>query len=79
MTFLSKAAIDLGVPTRLGLRRLIHPVSNTRNIGKRDLVRNDTLADIKIDPETYTVRVNGEVATCEPATRLPLAQGYYFV
>jgi urease subunit alpha len=79
VTFMSKAAIDLGVPAKLGLQRQIHAVSKTRAISKRDMVRNDTLADITIDPETYEVRVNGEIATCEPASKLPLTQAYYCV
>jgi urease alpha subunit len=58
---------------------MVHPVSHCRSATKRDLVRNGTLADISIDPETYSVRVDGQVATSEPATRLPLAQAYYIV
>jgi urease subunit alpha len=79
VTLMSKAAIERGVPQKLGLRRQVHPVSRCRAIGKRDLVRNGTLARISIDPETYQVRVDGEIATCEPARRLPLSQAYYIV
>ena len=79
VTLLSKAAIERGVPQELGLRRQVHPVSRCRAIGKRDLVRNGTLAQISVDPETYQVRVDGQIATCEPAQRLPLSQAYYIV
>lgn len=79
VTLMSKAAVDLGVPARLGLQRQIHAVGRTRAIGKRDMVRNSTLAKITIDPETYVVKIDGEIATCEPASKLPLAQSYYCV
>lgn len=79
VTFMSRAALDAGVPDRLGLRRRMHAVSRCRTVTKRDLVRNNRLAEITIDPETYTVKVDGEVATCEPAVRLPLSQSYYLV
>jgi urease subunit alpha len=79
VTFMSKAAVELGVPGKLGLQRQIHAVGKCRAISKHDMVRNSTLADITVDPETYVVKVDGEVATCEPAKRLPLAQSYYVV
>lgn len=79
LTLMSQAAVAGGVPERLGLQRRVHAVGRCRGIAKRDLVRNDTLAEITVDPETYQVRVDGEVATCEPASRLPLAQAYYLV
>ena len=79
VTFLSQAAVAHGVAERLGLQRRIYGVANCRSVTKRDMVRNATLADIRVDPETYVVTVDGEVATCEPATRLPLTQAYYFV
>jgi len=52
-------------------------VRNTRNIGKADMVYNDKLPKIEVDPETYTVKADGELLTCEPATELPLAQRYF--
>ena len=58
-------------------KKLIRPVSNTRNISKRDMVLNDCLPDIEIDPETYTVTADGEVLHCEPADLLPMAQRYF--
>jgi urease subunit alpha len=79
VNFMSRASIDLGVPERLGLARRCVPVGNCRSIGKRDLVRNAATPRIDVDPETYEVRVDGELATCEPAERLPLTQLFYIV
>ena len=53
------------------------PVENTRNISKKDMIFNDFCPDISVDPETYEVKANGEILTCEPATELPLAQRYF--
>jgi urease subunit alpha len=78
VTFLSKAAIEDGVPQRLGLRRMIAPVENTRGgIGKRSMILNDATPLIEVDPETYEVRADGVLLTCEPATVLPMAQRYF--
>ncbi|ACL38391.1 urease, alpha subunit [Pseudarthrobacter chlorophenolicus A6] len=77
ITFLSKAAIDAGVPEELGLEKLIRPVSGIRNLTKADLKYNDATPDIQVDPETYQVTVDGEDVTCEPADVLPMAQRYF--
>jgi urease subunit alpha len=77
ITFVSQAAIEGGVKERLGLSRAVLPVINTRNIGKASMKLNDAAPDIRVDPETYEVRANGELLTCEPATELPLAQRYF--
>ena len=77
VTFVSQAAIDGGVKDRLGLSRTVLPVINTRNIGKASMKLNDACPDIRVDPETYEVRADGELLTCEPATELPLAQRYF--
>ena len=77
LTFVSQAGIANGVPTRLGLGRRIETVKNCRNIGKRDMVLNDALPTIEVDPETYEVRADGELLRCEPAAVLPLAQRYF--
>ncbi len=76
-TFTSKAAIDFGVPKKLGLEKTCLPVQRCRNITKQNMVLNDRTPKIDIDPETYEVRVDGEIATVEPAKRLSLAQLYY--
>jgi urease subunit alpha len=76
LTFMSQAAIDAGVPGRIGLRKPAAAPRGTRALTKRDLILNDTLPAISVDPETYRVEVNGELCTCEPMTRVPLGQLY---
>ncbi|MFO0986994.1 MAG: urease subunit alpha [Alphaproteobacteria bacterium] len=75
--FLSQAGLDRGVPKRLGLTRPCLPVKNTRRIGKKDMVHNALMPKMEVDPETYEVRANGELLTCEPAKVLPMAQRYF--
>jgi urease subunit alpha len=79
LTFMSKASIDAGVPRELGLRRRPVAVANTRKLGKRDMLRNDATPRIEVNPDTYEVRVDGELATCPPAQTLPLAQRYFLI
>jgi urease subunit alpha len=75
-TFVSQASLDRkGLPG--SLRRTVLPVRNTRRIGKRDMVLNDALPSIEIDPERYTVTIDGERIEPRPATSLPLAQRYF--
>ncbi len=75
--FLSQVSLDQNIPSRLGLDRLCLPVKATRNLTKRDLKVNDALPVIEVDPETYQVRADGVLLTCEPATVLPMAQRYF--
>jgi urease subunit alpha len=77
ITFLPQAAIDDGVPATLGLRRRIRAVSGCRDVRKQDLVLNAETPDIRVDPQTYRVEVDGVEATCEPVTELPMAQRYF--
>ena len=77
ITFLSKAAIEAGVPAELGLERVIRPVHGIRTIGKKDMKFNSETPDLQVDPETYKVMVDGVEATCEPADVLPMAQRYF--
>ena len=77
LTFVSQAALDRDIPTQLKLQKHSVAVSGTRNISKRDLKLNDALPQIDVDPETYEVRADGELLTCEPATVLPMAQRYF--
>ncbi|HET7480107.1 MAG TPA: urease subunit alpha [Rubrobacteraceae bacterium] len=77
LTFVSGYAAENGLRESLGLKKQLTPVRNTRALGKTDLIHNDLLPDIEVDPETYEVRVDGEVITCEPAAELPLAQRYF--
>ena len=78
ITFLSGVALEADVPGKLGLRRMVSKVRDTRGgIGKRSMVHNDATPLIEVDPETYEVRADGVVLTCEPATVLPMAQRYF--
>jgi len=77
ITFVSQVSIDNGTIESYKLDRKILPVKNCRNIGKKDLIHNDQSPEIKVDPETYRVYVDGEHITCEPVSELPLAQRYY--
>jgi urease subunit alpha len=77
LTFVSRAALAADVPGRLGLGRRAVAVSRCRTIGKRDMVHNDALPRIEVDAETYQVRADGELLTCEPARVLPMAQRYF--
>ena len=77
ITFVSGAALEADVGGRLGLQRIISAVRNTRNIGKADMIHNNALPHIEVDPETYEVRADGVLLTCEPATILPMAQRYF--
>lgn len=78
-TFMSKISIEKGVPEMLGLKSQIYPVTRTRTIGKKDMVRNDATPVIEVDPETYKVTVDGVPAHIEPAQSLPLTQLFYLV
>ena len=78
LTFVSQAALDDGIGARLGLQRRLSPVRDTRGgIGKRSMKLNDATPHIEVDPETYEVRADGVLLTCEPATLLPMAQRYF--
>jgi urease subunit alpha len=77
ITFVSEASLNAGVPQRLGLKKLVAPVRNCRRIGKKDMIHNNSTPNIQVDPETYEVRVDGTLVTCDPARVLPLAQRYF--
>ena len=78
VTFVSRAAHEDGLRDRLGVAKQLLPVANTRSgIGKAAMIHNAATPDIEVDPETYEVRANGELLTCEPATVLPMAQRYF--
>jgi urease subunit alpha len=77
LTFVSAAALESGVPGRLGLVRRAVAVGGCRRIGKRNMIHNDALPRLEVDPETYEVRADGERLTCEPARVLPMAQRYF--
>ncbi len=75
--FASGGAVEAGVGAQLGLAKDLVAVSGTRGIGKRDMRLNDAMPRIEVNPETYEVRADGELLTCEPARELPLAQRYF--
>ncbi len=77
LTFVSKAAMANGLRDRLNVAKQFVAVENTRAIGKKDMIHNSATPDIRIDPETYEVRADGELLVCEPATELPMAQRYF--
>ncbi len=78
VTFISQAAYDTSLQRKLGVDKAMLPVENTRGrIGKASMVFNDATPNITVDPETYEVRADGELLTCEPATVLPMAQRYF--
>ncbi len=77
LTFLSKAAFSKGVHKRLGLQKEAAFVKDCRRITKKDMIHNDYLPEIDVDPETYIVKADGEILRCEPADVLPMAQRYF--
>lgn len=77
ITFLSQAAIELGVAEKLQLKKLISPCKNTRNITKQDMKHNSYCPVMDVHPETYEVRADGVHLTCEAAEVLPMAQRYF--
>jgi urease subunit alpha len=76
-TFVSQAAYDLGVPEQLGLQKLIGVARGCRNLGKAAMIHNDSTPHVEVNPETYEVRVDGQLLTCDPAPQLSLAQRYF--
>lgn len=77
MTFLSKAGIDAGIPEQLELNSLIGEVKGCRAVKKTDMIHNSYMPNIEVDSQTYEVRADGTLLTCEPAEELPLAQRYF--
>lgn len=77
ITFVSKAAFENDIKTKLGLKSMVRPVSNTRSIRKKDMLLNEYQPNIEVDSQTYEVRADGELLVCEPAEILPLAQRYF--
>ncbi|MDO9270634.1 MAG: urease subunit alpha [Methylobacter sp.] len=77
MFFLPKVAVESDVARTLGLNKRIGVVGNTRSIGKKDLIHNHYQPHIEVDPQTYSVRADGLLLTCEPADVLPFAQRYF--
>ncbi len=77
LTFISQAAFEAGVPGQLGLKKRIGVVRGCRTAQKSDLIHNDYLPTIEVDPQNYQVRADGQLLWCEPAEVLPMAQRYF--
>ena len=76
MTFVSQAAYEAGIKEELDLKRIVLPVRNCRNIGKKDMQLNSETPNIKVDPETYKVTIDGELITSDPVDKVALGQLY---
>lgn len=77
ISFLSAAAVERDVPAQLGLASRVEAVCDVREVRKSSMVHNDYLPNIEVDSQTYQVRADGQLLTCEPAEELPLAQRYF--
>ncbi|AFY36702.1 urease [[Leptolyngbya] sp. PCC 7376] len=77
LTFVSQASLELGIPDQIGIKTPAVAVSNTRKISKADMKLNDATPNVEVNPETYEVKADGELLTCEPADVLPMAQRYF--
>ncbi|MCL7749525.1 urease subunit alpha [Halalkalibacter alkaliphilus] len=77
MTFVSKAAYEAGIKKELSLQKIVKPISNVRNLTKKSMVLNGETPEIEVDPQTYEVKVDGELITCEPSKEVPMAQRYF--
>lgn len=77
LTFVSQAALNREIPHQLGLEKLVVAVSGTRQLSKQDMKLNDALPHIEVDPQTYEVKADGKLLTCEPAMSLPMSQRYF--
>ena len=76
-TFVSQAAFDAGIGEQLGLQKPLLVAKNMRHVRKTDMIHNSATPHMQVDAETYEVRADGELLTCEPATTLPMAQRYF--
>jgi len=76
--FVTQTALDQGLPDKLQLRKQLLPVKGTRSLSKADMLHNNACPEIEVDPDTFQVRVNGDIATCEPVSRVPLGRLYMF-
>jgi urease subunit alpha len=77
VAWVSAAALDDGLPGRIGVERELFAVADTRSVGKADMPLNDARPAITVDPDTFAVRIDGELIVEEPATELPMAQRYF--
>jgi urease subunit alpha len=77
LTFVSQSALQAGVAERYGLQKTLSAVRGIRGVGKRDMIHNDLAPHMEVDAQTYAVRADGALLTCEPATSLPMTQRYF--
>lgn len=77
LTFTSKTAVEHDIMNQLDLQKTVSAVDTCRTVSKKDMVHNAAMPEIEVDPETYTVKADGEILRCEPAESLPLAQRYF--
>jgi urease subunit alpha len=77
VTFVSRVSLEEELAKRLNVERSLVAVENTRDISKKSMIHNDATPQIEVDPETYEVRADGELLTCQPAKTLPMAQRYF--
>ena len=76
--FVTQLAVDRGLADKLDLDKALLPVKDTRNLSKADMLHNDVCPEIEVDPDTFQVRVNGDLATCDPVDKVPLGRLYVF-
>jgi urease subunit alpha len=76
-TFVSRLSLENKTIQGYGLNKIVLPVRNCRNISKKDMIHNDATPQIDVNPETYEVKVDSELISCEPMKELPLAQRYF--
>jgi urease subunit alpha len=77
LTFVSQAGLSAGVKERFGLAKTLSAVKNVRGVRKQHMVHNAYLPKMEVDAQTYLVRADGQLLTCEPATSLPMTQRYF--
>ena len=79
ITFVSTYAYEDGIKDKLGLNKIVLPVRGHRTLTKKDMKLNNATPNITVDPQTYDVRVDGELITCEPLKELPMAQKIFLI
>jgi urease subunit alpha len=77
LTFVSQAGLNAGVKERFGLAKTLSAVKNVRGVRKQHMVHNAYLPRMEVDAQTYAVRADGQLLTCEPASSLPMTQRYF--
>jgi urease subunit alpha len=77
LTFVSQAGMAAGIGQQFGLYKTLSAVKNIRSVSKGDMIHNDYTPRMEVDPQTYAVRADGQLLTCEPAVSLPMTQRYF--